>query len=152
MIIHRYRDWQRADRTEVFLRPLQPLTVQLLVPELSRTLLARLLVLLAVGPLAVHAAILDEAAGSAVLELAMSLPRLPQLAQASTGTSLMLRRTEEIEFTDNGVPSVQNSQPLPKDKQDCMGSGGIVSLQSPQCNPVPAHPSPTHSPHVYLGL
>ena len=47
---------------------LEPLTVQLLVLELCHALLARLLVLLAMGPLAVHAAVLDEAAGRAVLE------------------------------------------------------------------------------------
>ncbi|EJK70080.1 hypothetical protein THAOC_08593, partial [Thalassiosira oceanica] len=43
--------------------------VQLLVLELSRALLACLLVLLAMGPLAVHATVLDEAAGRAALEL-----------------------------------------------------------------------------------
>jgi len=46
-----------------------PLAVQLLVLELCCTLLACLLVLLAVGALAVHAAVLDEEAGRAVLEL-----------------------------------------------------------------------------------
>ena len=39
------------------------LTVTLLVLELCDALLARLLVLLSMGPLAVHAAVLDEAAG-----------------------------------------------------------------------------------------
>jgi len=68
MLAHWQRNWQGADRAEVFLRPLVPLTVQLLILELCRTLLACLLVLLAVGPLAVHAAVLDEAAGRAVLE------------------------------------------------------------------------------------
>ena len=53
-----------------------PLTVQLLVLELCRKLLARLLVLLAVGPLAVHAAVLDEAAGRALLELDGVAPEL----------------------------------------------------------------------------
>ena len=51
------------------LRPLVTLIVQLLVLELCGTLLACLLVLLAVGLLAVHAAVFDEAAGRAVLEL-----------------------------------------------------------------------------------
>ena len=60
---------QSADRAEVPLLSLVPLTVKLLVFELCHTLLARLLVLLAVGPLAVHAAVLDEAAGRAILEL-----------------------------------------------------------------------------------
>ena len=45
------------------------LTVQLLVLQFGRALLACLLVLLAVGPLAVHTAVFDEAAGRAVLEL-----------------------------------------------------------------------------------
>ena len=48
---------------------LQPLTVQPLVLELCDALLAGLLVLLPMGPLAVHAAVFDEAAGRAVLEL-----------------------------------------------------------------------------------
>ncbi|EJK59051.1 hypothetical protein THAOC_20774, partial [Thalassiosira oceanica] len=69
MLIHRQRNRQSADRAEVPLRPLEPLAVQLLVLELGRALLARPLVLLAVGPLAVDAAVLDEAAGRAVLEL-----------------------------------------------------------------------------------
>ena len=69
MIIHWQRNRQSADRAEVPVRPLQTLAVQLLVLELCCTLLARLLVLLAMGPLAVHAAILDEAACRAVLEL-----------------------------------------------------------------------------------
>jgi len=45
------------------------LAVQLLVLELRGTLLAGLLMLLAVGLLAVHAAVLDEEAGRAILEL-----------------------------------------------------------------------------------
>ena len=45
------------------------LTVTLLVLELCDALLARLLVLLSMGPLAVHAAVLDEAAGRTALEL-----------------------------------------------------------------------------------
>ncbi|EJK53433.1 hypothetical protein THAOC_27137, partial [Thalassiosira oceanica] len=65
-----------ADRTEVHLWPLMPLTVQLLVLDLCRTLLACLLVQLAVGPLAVHAAVLDEAARRAVLELDAVAPLL----------------------------------------------------------------------------
>ncbi|EJK48376.1 hypothetical protein THAOC_32832 [Thalassiosira oceanica] len=69
MLAHRHWDRQSADQAEIPLRPLVPLTVQLLVLELGRASLACLLVLLAVGPLAVHAAVLDEAAGRAVLEL-----------------------------------------------------------------------------------
>ena len=51
------------------LRPLVPLAVQLLVLLLGRAFLACLLVDLAVGLLAFHAAIFDETAGRAVLEL-----------------------------------------------------------------------------------
>ena len=69
MSFHSELNGQGTDRTEVSLHPLQPLTVQPLVLELCRTLLARILVLLAMSPLAVHAAVLDEAAGRAVLEL-----------------------------------------------------------------------------------
>ena len=49
--------------------PLEPLTVQLLVLDLGCAMPARLPVQLAVGPLTVHAAVLDETAGRAVLEL-----------------------------------------------------------------------------------
>ena len=69
MITGRQRDWQCADRTKVLLHPLLPLTVQLLVLQLCRALLAGLLVLLAVGLLTVNTAVLDEAAGRAALEL-----------------------------------------------------------------------------------
>ena len=69
MFLHREWNWQSTDRAEVPLRPLESLTVQLLVLELCRTLLAGLLVLLAMGLLAFHAAVLDEATGCAVLEL-----------------------------------------------------------------------------------
>ena len=48
---------------------LETLAVQMLVLELCCALLARLLVLVAVRPLAVHTAVLDEATGRAVLEL-----------------------------------------------------------------------------------
>ena len=60
---------QCAYRAEIPLGPLPTLAIQLLVFELGRTFLACLLVLLALGLLAVHAAVLDEAAGRAVLEL-----------------------------------------------------------------------------------
>ena len=69
MLFHRQRNRQSADRAGVPLRPLEPLVVQFLVLELRRTLLTRPLVLSAVGLLAVHAAVLDEAAGRAALEL-----------------------------------------------------------------------------------
>ena len=51
------------------LQPLEALAVQLLVFELGRAFLTGLLVLLAVGLLAVYTAVLDEAAGRADLEL-----------------------------------------------------------------------------------
>ena len=68
MVTDGYRNRQGADRTEVPLRPLVSLFVQLLVLELCCTLLACFLVLLAMYLLAVHAAVLDEATGRAVLE------------------------------------------------------------------------------------
>ena len=74
---HGQWDRQRTDRAEISLWTLLSLAVQLLVVELSRTLLACLLVLLAMGPLAVHAAVPDEAAGRAVPErdsAALGLP------------------------------------------------------------------------------
>ena len=55
---------------------LQPLTVELLLLEHRCALLAHLLVLLAMGPLAVHSAVLDEAAGRAALELDSVAPEL----------------------------------------------------------------------------
>ena len=69
MLVHWKRDRQGADRAEFPLRPLVPLTVQLLVLQRFRTLLARLLMLLAVDLLAVDATVLDEAAGRAVPDL-----------------------------------------------------------------------------------
>ena len=83
MCVHGYGYRQSADRTEVPLRPLESLAVQLLVLELRRTLLACLLVLLAVGPLAVHAAVLDEAAGRADLELGGFAPVLAAVGAGS---------------------------------------------------------------------
>ena len=77
MLTHWKRNRQSADLTEVPPRPLVPLTVQLLFFQLCCTLLAGLLVLLAVCLLAVHAAVLDESAGRAVLELDGVAPLLP---------------------------------------------------------------------------
>ena len=68
MLLHWQWNWQRANRAEVPLRPLVPLTVQLLVLQLCRPLLTSLLVMLAMNLLAVDATVLDEAAGRAVLE------------------------------------------------------------------------------------
>ena len=67
MLIHWQRNRQCTDRAEITLMSLQPLTVQLLVLELGRTLLTGLLMLFAVGPLAVYTAVFHEAAGIAVL-------------------------------------------------------------------------------------
>ena len=60
------------------------LTVTLLVLELCDALLARLLVLLSMGPLAVHAAVPDEAAGRAVLQFDGVVGFPTAVAQAST--------------------------------------------------------------------
>ena len=77
---------------------LQPLTVQLLVLELCRALLARLLVLLAVGLLAVHSAVLDEAAGRAVLQLDSAAPSL-----AAVGAGLIATITvDRLAVHDRG--------------------------------------------------
>ena len=66
-----HREWhsKETDRTKVKLRSLVTLAIQLLVLQLGRALLACLLVLLAVDLLTVHAAILHEKAGRAVLQL-----------------------------------------------------------------------------------
>ena len=77
MLIRWQRNWQSADRAEVSLRSLEPLAVQLLVLELCHAYLTGLLVLLPMGPLAVHAAVLDEATGRAVLELDGVTPSSP---------------------------------------------------------------------------
>ncbi|EJK72078.1 hypothetical protein THAOC_06429 [Thalassiosira oceanica] len=69
MLFNPKRNRQSADQAEVTLRPLVALTVQLLVLQLSRASLACPLVLLAMRPLAIHAAVLDEAAGRAVFQL-----------------------------------------------------------------------------------
>ena len=69
MFLHRKLYCKETDRTEVTRRSLVTLAVQLLVLELGRALLARPLVLLAVDLLAVDAAVFDEEAGRAVLEL-----------------------------------------------------------------------------------
>ena len=69
MITHGKRYGKCADRIEITLRPVVSLAVQLLVLELCCTLLACLLVLLAVGLLASHATVFDQATGRASLEL-----------------------------------------------------------------------------------
>ena len=69
MIAHRQWNRQSADRAEVPLRPLLSLAVKLFLLEFRCALLECLLVMLAVGPLAVHATVLHEAAGRAFLEL-----------------------------------------------------------------------------------
>ena len=62
------------------------LTVQLLVLYFGRALLACLLVLLAVGLLAVHATVHDEAAGIAVLELDRVAPMLAAVGAHASWT------------------------------------------------------------------
>ena len=83
------RHWHglRADRTEAPLRSFVPLAVQPgpLVFQLGRALLAGLLVLLAVGLLAVHAAVFDKEAGRAVLELDAVATLLPAVGAHISG-------------------------------------------------------------------
>ena len=87
MLWHWERDRQSADRAEFPFRPLVSSTVQFLVLELRFTLLlACLLVLLAVGLLAVHAAVFDEAAGRAALHLDGVAPVL-----ATVGADFVVR-------------------------------------------------------------
>ena len=69
MTSRRYWYGQRAYGAELSLGSIVPLAVKPLVLQLGRTFLAGLLVDLAVGLLAVHAAVFDEEAGRAVLEL-----------------------------------------------------------------------------------
>ena len=87
MLIYGKRYRQSADRAEVPLRPLVSLIVQFLVLELCCALLACLLVLLAVGLLAVHAAVLDEATGRAVLELDGVAPGLAAVVAGLAGVA-----------------------------------------------------------------
>ena len=82
MLGHRQRYRQRAYRTEVALWPFVSLTVQPFLLQLGRSFLARLLVLLAVGPLTVQAAVPDETAGRAVLELDAVLAALAPAVDA----------------------------------------------------------------------
>ena len=114
MLIHWQRNRQCADRAEVVLWPLEPLIVQFLVLELCHTLLTCPLVLPAVGPLAVHAAVLDEAAGRAVLSLTVPLDSAPQLAQHSIATtSLILVGGRAVRRnTGAGVPRVKAPRSL----------------------------------------
>ncbi|EJK56537.1 hypothetical protein THAOC_23557, partial [Thalassiosira oceanica] len=74
MLGFRQRYRQGADRAGIRLWSLVPLIVQPLVLEFGRALLTCLLVLLAMSLLAVHAAVLDEEAGRAVLELECVAP------------------------------------------------------------------------------
>ena len=82
------RNRQGADRADVSLRPLVSLRIKTLVLELGCALLACLLVLLAMGLLTVHAAVLDEVAGIAVLELDGVAP---VLAAVSAGFDAIIR-------------------------------------------------------------
>ena len=112
MPIDRKRYRQRANRAEVPFRSLVTLVVQLLVLELCCTLFAGLLVLLAMCPLAVHAAVLDEEAGRAVPELD------PVLAvRFATVGAYAIRRQDGTAH----VPRLPNCQP------------GSRPLSSPPC-------------------
>ena len=97
-----------------------PLTVQLFVLQLRHTLLAGSLVLLSMGPLAVHAAVLDEAAGRAVLQLhcvaelhaavgaalsfTVPLDSLPQLAQPNPSLRLNCHSFRMAERREGSTP------------------------------------------------
>ena len=78
------------------------LAVHLLVLELCCTLLAYLLVLPAVGLLAVHAAVLDEAAGIAVLQVHRLAPVLAAVGTGSVTVTVIYaaRRALHNEFED----------------------------------------------------
>ena len=90
MATHRQWDRQRADRAEVSLRPLVSLAVQPFVLQFGCAFLACSLVLLAMGLLAVHAAVLDEAAGRAVLELDGVAPGLAAVGAGFVATAMAL--------------------------------------------------------------
>ena len=77
--------------------------VQLLVLELCCALLARPLVLLAVGLLAVHAAVLDEAAGRAVLEL----DGVAALAAVGAGSASIIIVGNTVHYEIAGVMAVR---------------------------------------------
>ena len=68
MLIYKKRNRQRADRAKFSFRSLESLSVQPLVLQFDGAFLACLLVLLAVGPLTVHAAIFDEKTGRTFLQ------------------------------------------------------------------------------------
>ena len=91
MVIHWEGDRQSADRTEIPLQPLQPLSVQLFILELHCALLACLLVLSAVGLLAVHAAVLHDATCRTVLELDGVAPVLAAVGAGSVAITLDLQ-------------------------------------------------------------
>ena len=78
-------------------------------------MLARLLVLIAVGPLAVHAAVLDETAGRAVLEPDGVAPLLATVGAGFDRdvTHAATHRADRVHKLNNGVPSVQTSRPPP---------------------------------------
>ncbi|EJK59267.1 hypothetical protein THAOC_20535 [Thalassiosira oceanica] len=97
-------------------RPIKPLTVQLLVLELGCTLLARLLVLLAVGPLAVRAAILDEAAGRAVLQLDGVAPLLAAVGADFLAIVRNRHAAAHSEIEDACVVNAQRGVSLAKER------------------------------------
>ena len=90
MLAHWEGNRQRAYRAKVSFRPLVPLPVQPFLPQLGGAFLADLLVLLAVGPLAVHAAVFNQAAGGAVLELDAVLAALA----LAVGADIRCRRQD----------------------------------------------------------
>ena len=85
MLNRRYWHGQGAYRAELSLRPLVPLAVQSLVLQLGRALLAGLLVLLAVGPLAVDATVFDEEAGTFLSAVGANTSTCRQVARRCHG-------------------------------------------------------------------
>ena len=94
--------WHSADRAEVPLWSLLSLIVQLLVLQLRYTFLACLLVLLAVGLLAVDTAVFDEAAGRAVLELDGVAPVLAAVG-AGVAAIALARHATHVKCVEEGV-------------------------------------------------
>ena len=96
-----------------------PLTVQLLVLELCCTLPARLLVLLAMGLLAVHATVFHEAAGRAVLELDPVAPEL-----AAVGARLVaIIRNRNAAHRKSGMTSLRSEALRSTPKTVVVGRG-----------------------------
>ena len=119
MIIRRDRNRQGADRTEVLLHPLVPLTIELLVLELCRTLLTGLLVLLAMCLLTLHAAVFDEATGRAVLELDGVAPGLAAVCASFFSFAITVtRHAVHCDIATRGPgPATHTDRPRPRPRK-----------------------------------